>query len=68
MDQHHRRARVIAMRKGQPLRRPRTAAVPDSVFADLDQIDEATDDPAIRAATSRIRAALAETNDQTTEQ
>lgn len=68
MDQHKRRARVIAMRKGQPPRRRAPAAVPDSVIADLDRIDAATDDPAVRAATSRIRAALATADDQTTEQ
>jgi hypothetical protein len=58
MDQNQRRARQINMRKTPPLPRIRTAPVPDSVHADLNAIDAATDDPAIRAATARIRAAL----------
>ena len=60
MDQNQRRARVIGMRKGQPLPRTRTVRVPDTVLADLDAIDAATDDPTIHAATARIRAALDE--------
>lgn len=60
MDQNHRRARIINMRKTPPLPRIRTAPVPDTVLADLDAIDAATDDPAIHAATARIRAALNE--------
>lgn len=56
MDQNQRRARQINMRKGRPL--PRPSRVPDAVFADLDSIDAATDDPGIRAAVARIRAAL----------
>jgi len=55
MDQNQRRARVIGMRKGRPLPSRR---VPDSVFADLDAIDTATDGLTIHAATARIRAAL----------
>ena len=58
MDQNQRRARIINMRKGKPLPYIRTAPVPDAVFADLDAIDAATEDPTIRAATARIRAAL----------
>lgn len=58
MNQNQRRARIISMRKGQPLPRIRAARVPDTVLTDLDAIDAATDDPAIHAATARIRAAL----------
>lgn len=58
MDQNQRRARITNMRKGQPLPRTRTTPVPDSVHADLDAIDAATDNPTIRAATARIRATL----------
>ncbi|MFJ6659687.1 hypothetical protein ACIQNG_25540 [Streptomyces sp. NPDC091377] len=61
MNQHERRARAITMRKGQPLRRTRTVPVPNTVVADLDAIDTATEDPAIHAATARIRAALTDT-------
>jgi hypothetical protein len=58
MDQNQRRARIINMRKAKPLPHIRTAPVPDTVHADLDAIDTATDDPTIHAATARIRAAL----------
>lgn len=61
MDQHQRRARIINMRKGKPLPHIRTAPVPDTVFADLDFIDTTTENPAIHAATARIRAALTDT-------
>lgn len=61
MDQNQRRARIINMRKGKPLPRIRTAPVPDAVFADLDAIDASTENPATRAATARIRAALNDT-------
>lgn len=58
MDQNQRRARIINMRKAHPIPHIRTAPAPDTVLADLDAIDAATEDPAIRAATARIRAAL----------
>jgi hypothetical protein len=58
MDRTQRAARIINMRKGQPLRRIRPAQIPDSIHTDLDAIDAATDDPTIHAATARIRAAL----------
>jgi hypothetical protein len=69
MDQNQRRARIINMRKGKPLPHIRTAPapVPDAVFADLDAIDAATEDPTIRAATARIRAALDGGEQPTTE-
>lgn len=64
MDQNQRRARIINMRQGKPLPRIRTAPVPDTVLADLDAIDAATDNPTIRAATARIRAALRDAGQQ----
>lgn len=67
MDQNQRRARQIAMRKGRPLPRTRTTRVPETVLTDLDAIDVATDNPAIHAATTRIRAALDSTEQPTTE-
>lgn len=65
MDQNQRRARIINMRKGQPLPHLRTSPVPDKVLADLDAIDAATQDPTIRAATARIRAALGSAGQRT---
>ncbi|MFF9568474.1 hypothetical protein [Streptomyces sp. NPDC014685] len=58
MDRTQRAARYINMRKTPPTPRIRRAPVPESVLADLDTIDAATDNPVIRAATARIRAAL----------
>jgi hypothetical protein len=58
VDQNQRRARIINMRKTPPTPRVRTARVPDTVLADLDAIDAATDNPTIHAATTRIRTAL----------
>lgn len=58
MDQNQRRARIINMRKAKPIPHIRTASVPDTVLADLDTIDAATENPTIHAATARIRAAL----------
>jgi hypothetical protein len=61
MDRTQRAARIINMRKGRPLPHIRAAPIPESVHADLDTIDAATNDPAIHAATARIRTALADT-------
>lgn len=58
MDRTQRAARLINMRKALPLRTLRTTPVPETVLADLDLIDAATTDPAIREATARIRVAL----------
>lgn len=67
MDQNQHRARQIAMRKGKPLPHIRTTPVPATVAADLDAIDAATDNPAILAATARIRAALNDAEPPTAE-
>ncbi|MDT0386055.1 hypothetical protein [Streptomyces dubilierae] len=40
--------------------------MPDTVLADLDAIDAATDDPTVHAATARIRAAPGGTEQATT--
>lgn len=61
MDQNQRRARIINMRKGRPLPHIRTASISSSIFADLNAVEAATDDPAVHAATARIRAALNDT-------
>ncbi|WP_435597097.1 hypothetical protein [Streptomyces anulatus] len=61
MDQNQRRARIANMRKAPGYRpTPRPRPTPDSVYTDLDTIDAATTNPAIHAATARIRAALTE--------
>ncbi|MFD8956325.1 hypothetical protein ACFXKH_35885 [Streptomyces caelestis] len=61
MNQQQRRARLAMQRQAAPYpTRTRTRPVPDSVHTDLDAIDAATTDPAIHAATARIRAALTE--------
>lgn len=67
MNQNQRRASQMNMRKGRPLPHIRTARVPETVAVDLDAIDAATEDPAIHAATARIRAALDSVEQPTTE-
>ncbi|MFD8919418.1 hypothetical protein ACFV0Y_16565 [Streptomyces sp. NPDC059569] len=58
MDRNHRIARNINMRNQQPPRGRRGNLLPATIRAECDVIDAATNDPAIHAATARIRAAL----------